>query len=352
MKYIKEHFKYIPPLEIILNKEAYERGEPKDVIHYIPVTKSFQLLIEDKSFNDVMRKERDNVEKNIGVLKDFTDGSAFKENVFFKNNPGAYAGQFYSDSVELANPLGAAKGKHKINQVFWTLAQIPRNQRSKIDRMQLCMVYKDHLVKKYGYKVIFSTLIEDLKRLEEGIIVTVPIQRKVQLGLLAYSADNLEAHNLGGYSCCFSSKDVCRFCHASYNDLQTHIHDYDSDRPHEYWTMKQYDDICDTLEKDDEEPSIETIVSEGNLFNEGDLQESDGEEDDTSLVDSDEEEVEDSEISGESDMNTFGLRKRCPLNQLAAFHAVTGLPPDVMHDLMEGVISQVRVIEDSKLTSV
>ena len=36
--------------------------------------------MEDKSFNDVMSKERDNVVTNKDVLKNFTDGSNDKEN--------------------------------------------------------------------------------------------------------------------------------------------------------------------------------------------------------------------------------------------------------------------------------
>ena len=151
IRFIHENFKYVPPIEIVLNKESVLQGEAKDCIHYIPVTESFKHLIEDKSLNDVLEKEREKVRKQGDTLKDFTDGSAFKENPFFQNNPGAFAGHFYSDSVELSNPLGAAKGKHKINQVFYTVGQIPKEQRSKIDRMQLCMVFKDKLVKLYGY---------------------------------------------------------------------------------------------------------------------------------------------------------------------------------------------------------
>ena len=36
----------------------------------------------------------------------------------------------------------------------------------------------------------------------------------------------------------------------------------------------------------------------------------------------------------------FGLRKCCPLNELNAFHAVCGFPPDLLHDLFEGVVAQ------------
>ena len=250
-KFIQKNFNYIPPIEIVLNKEAVLQGEVKDCVHYVPVTESFCALMEDKSLSDVLERSRNTPKKSSDIIKDLTDGEMFKKNQYFKDNPGALAGHFYSDSVELSNPLGAAKGKHKINQVFYTVAQIPKEQRSQIDRMQLCMVYKDKLVKKYGYHVIFKPLIEDLLKLESGITINLPFPRLVQLGVLAYSGDNLESHNLGGFSCCFSSKDICRFCHATYLDLDSHIHDYDSDKPHDYWTTSEYDKICDALEEEE-----------------------------------------------------------------------------------------------------
>ena len=40
-----------------------------------------------------------------------------------------------------------------------------------------------------------------------------------------------------GLSCNF-----CRFCHINhFGDPLDHIHDYDGETPHEYWTVTQYD---------------------------------------------------------------------------------------------------------------
>ena len=80
----------------------------------------------------MFEQEREKSRKDDGVLRDFGDGSAFKENDFFKKNPGAYAGHFYSYAVELSYPLGAARGLHKICQVFYTISQIPKSQRSQL----------------------------------------------------------------------------------------------------------------------------------------------------------------------------------------------------------------------------
>ena len=106
-KAIKEHFKYCAPVGIVLNKEEVTNGAKPDHVHYIPIKESFKHLVEDKSFIEVLEQERDKTQKkNPEILRDLTDGSAFRENSFFKQNPGAFAAHFYSDAVEVSNPLG------------------------------------------------------------------------------------------------------------------------------------------------------------------------------------------------------------------------------------------------------
>ena len=64
---------------------------------------------------------------------------------------------------------------------------------------------------------------------------------RVKAGVLLYSADNLEAHIIGGFSSCVSSKDICRWCHCQYKDLEDHVHDFDGDSVHRSWTAEEYD---------------------------------------------------------------------------------------------------------------
>ena len=338
-KYIQEHFQYIAPVEIVLNKDEVVRGKPKDVVHYVPICESFKALIQDKSLNEVWRshREKNNLQED-DVLTDLLDGTQFEDNTFFKNNPGAYAAHFYSDSIEVSNPLGAAKGKHKVNQVFYTLAQIPSDQRSRIDRMQLCLVFKDKLIKKYGYRVIFKKLIEDLKLLEDGIMIYSPVTREVKMGVLVYSADSLEAHSLGGFSGSFSSKDICRFCHATHSELQDHIHDFDGEQPFSDWTQEEYDHIVSQFDSEDVDLEVDANIDEMNLFTE--------EEQADVMIEDDaarEMECHEENVVTLND-GKFGLKHMCPLNELQSFHAVTGLPPDCMHDLMEGVVAQVNIL--------
>ena len=321
-KFIKENFKYVEPEEIVLNRDRL-KGEKKDSVHYIPVISSLKSQVEDRSFIDVIEENRNNVRPNNHITRDVTDGVAYKRSKYFRQNPEAFVANFYSDAVELTNPLGAAKGKHKIVQVFYSICQVPKYLRSKTDRMQLCMVFREKLLKKYGHSVIFQRLVEDLQVLETGIMVSVPVERKVKLGVLIYSADNLEAHSLGGFSCCFSSKDVCRWCHITYEDLQSNIHEFTSESSIDYWSTEQYDELLPIVR---EEREAEVHDFELDLFSD----------------DSSETENRTGSVQYEEDNRPkkFGLRERCPLNNLKAFHAVISFAPDAMHDLMEGVIAQ------------
>ena len=355
-KAIKEHFKYCAPVGIVLNKEEVKNGAKPDHVHYIPIKESFKHLVEDKSFIEVLEQERDKTQKkNPEILRDLTDGSAFRENSFFKQNPGAFAAHFYSDAVEVSNPLGWAKGRHKIVQIFYTIAQVPRCQRSQIDRIQLCCVFREKLVGKYGMKTVLSKLVDDLKDLEQGITIHFPVEREVKMGVLAYSADNLEAHCLAGFSSCFSSYDICRWCHCQHSDLLDNIHDFDGNEMKKYWSVSEYDQFCDEIEAEQYDGSSDPEpVTEENLFRSSDAEEFISDDDENADQEEHEEECNDDEMDEaagqerdeeageemdeEADGNhenpsrvriRHGLIWRCPLNQLKSFHAVLGFPRTV-----------------------
>ena len=195
-KFIHENMKYIAPVEIILNPSEVQKGLKKDSFHYIPLEQSLRALVQDESYVNMCEKVAP--KHSIGKQNDLLDGSLYKDNKFFKNNHNALALVLYSDAVELKNPLGAARGTYKVVQVYYTLANIPKNQRSQVDRIQLLMVFREKLIKKYSYQMIYKRLIEDFQKLEQGFEVCISSEvRMYKAGLLIYVADNLEAHLLG-----------------------------------------------------------------------------------------------------------------------------------------------------------
>ena len=319
-KFVQERMQYVAPVEILLNKSEVEQGLKKDVIHYVPLDVALKNLLEDKSLVKLLNNEKKRQSKDANVITDILDGSLVKTTPFFQENEDALSLIFYSDGVELKNPLGAARGTYKVTQVFYTLANIPKAQRSQVDRLHLCMIYKEKLTKKYSFNVIYKALIEDLKKLENGLKIDSPEPRVVKAGLLLHSADNLEAHILGGFSASFSSKSICRFCHIQHNQLEDNIHDYCGDDAHERWTVSEYDNCAGRLEQENA-PDVD--VMEG-------IDGVDEDEDDVSSDSEDEDDDHDSDNENDEtpgDHNRWGLKHNCHLNTLKSFHCTSGFPP-------------------------
>ena len=84
---------------------------------------------------------------------------------------------------------------------------------------RLALVFREKLLKKYSLKTIFRPLVEDLKKLESGVVIDLPVSRKVKCGVLAYAADNLEASTVGGFSACFRDEFKYNFLNSFENKM-------------------------------------------------------------------------------------------------------------------------------------
>ena len=124
---------------------------------------------------------------------------------------------------------------------------------------------------------------------------------------------------------------------------------------HKYWKTQEYDHIVDSIEEtnsDSEDEDVNIDQLEINLFNKVDepfaieinSQAPDSDDDEDSIESSSDTDDDDSQFDEESVAaypdNNFGLKSRCPFNELQAFHAIHSFPPDIMHDLFEGVVAQ------------
>ena len=266
---------YVAPVELILNKTEVEVGKPKDVVHYVPLIKSLSNLLMDKTLSKMMSKIGTN-DRKTGSISDVMDGSLARSSVFFKNNSDALPLILYSDALEIRNPLGAARGVYKVVQVFYTLGNIPMSQRSKVDRIQLLMVFREKLTKKYSYE---------------------------------HAADNLESHLVGGFSGSFSSGSICRFCHIQHEHLDDYIHEYAGEVTHGVWTIDEYNAIANSLELQSSE-SIVAYVDEEDTT-------ADDEVSDDFTNESFDESDGDSELVEESEnVNKWGVKRPCVLNVL------------------------------------
>ena len=193
--------------------------------------------------------------------------------------------QLYHDDFQVTNPLGSKT--IKISAFYYTLGNIKPKHRSKLSVIQLAVLAESKYVNRNNLKLLLRPMIEDLKHLEQnGIPVNIDDMTTYVKGTVSFvAADNLASHFLGGFYESFSIQRFCRFCMCTRRALKS------GPFPsiHQERTIDNYDRHV-------------------------------------SLV------TDDSSLS-----SVYGVKNQSVLNDLQYFHVTEGLPPDVAHDLLEGV---------------
>ena len=133
--------------------------------------------------------------------QDYCDGQHFKAHPLFGSDPQALQIIAYYDELEVVNPIGSYVKKHKLWCLSFSLGNIRPSYRSSLKAHYLVSVAKHEDIVRYGIDEILRPIVEDLKVLYcDGISISIDGQ-KVTLygGLLAFLADNLAAHSIGGF---------------------------------------------------------------------------------------------------------------------------------------------------------
>jgi len=193
----------------------------------------------------------------------------------------------YIDEVELANPLGTSRKIHKLCCVYWVFADLPSKYRSALHVIQLAVLCKSPDLQRCGYERVLGPLLHDLRTLEEDCVFIESIPQSIQGTVLCVASDNLAAHSLAGFVESFRAEYVCRFCTATQEQFQAHGVSEGA------FTLRT---------KDDHDHIVQDVVHG----------------------------VSPSE---------YGVKRDCVLRQhLHHFHPITGFPPDVLHDLLKGLV--------------
>lgn len=229
--------------------------------------------------------------KAADVLYDYKDGTAFKKHNYFSLYTEALRVHMYIDDLELCNPLGGAKKKHCITAVYFQIGNVEQKHLSALRSIHVACIAKSVHVKKYGLDKVLERFMKDILILEsEGIQVSINGKLEVLFGSLAtVCADNLASHEIGGFRGCFNSGRICRFCMVCYDKIKLYSSETNDAYP-KLRTQKEHDS------------HTESVLADGTLA------------------------------------GVYGVNKKAALGSLECFHATTSLPPDCMHDMLEGVI--------------
>jgi hypothetical protein len=170
--------------------------------------------------------------------------------------------------------------------MYYTLGSLPSWNRTKVDSLQLIMAIRSEDYALFQKSNCYRKVVDELKSLESN---GIKINDQVQLaGVLYYAADNLEAHEVGGFSLNFNHGSICRTCDIDHSDLKKgRIHDFSFPGqypPFNHLTPETYDELAN------------------------------------------------------GDSNGW-IRNASIFNELQSFHASWQFAPCLGHDLLEGVVS-------------
>ncbi|XP_042143405.1 uncharacterized protein LOC121833817 [Ixodes scapularis] len=213
---VKKSLPYTEAREIQLQ----QGGAPKRSFQYVPIQDVLQnLLTCDDIYESV---EQPPSQREDGMLNDFSDANFIREQQKKVQLAGDQQSTIflllYTDELELNNPLGSAVGKHKILLVYFSILNIHPRHRSKLSSIHLLIIARYSTVTDFGLKVLLEPLIKDLNILRtHGFRMH---NKAFKVCVVAVVGDNLSLHRLAGLTCSFSGGRVSRFCLAKYEDLR------------------------------------------------------------------------------------------------------------------------------------
>ena len=276
--YVRKEFPLVSPIEYVV-----EKGQKP--LAYVPIIHMLQKLLNK---NDILDKAMSEGLNFPQEYRSYGDGLCFKENALLTKDEFTIALGLYIDDFEVANPLGTSKLKHKMCAVYWVIANMPAKYRSTLSSIQLALLCNTSTVKQCGYAKVLQPLIYDLKLLEQDGIYLEQLGASVKGTVLYVAADNLGAHSLAGFLESFTTDKFCRFCLASRRDIQQ---------------LEVRSGLFQLRDRDSHDRQVQEVNMDPELC------------------------------------QTYGLKRACPLTEnLEHFHVVSGYPPDILHDILEGIV--------------
>lgn len=276
--FVEKNYPVVMPVQYVL--------EPGHTVVYVPILQMIQQMFKH---SDILDRIKETKVSQKGQYMSHQDGSYFQENDLLSSSDRTLKLPLilYIDDLEIANPLGTSRKIHKLCTLYWVVADLPVKYRSALHVIQLAALCKVSDLQRCGYERVLCPLLQDLCTLEQDVVFIECLGQSVRGTVLCVVSDNLAAHSPAGFMKSFTAGYVCRFCKATHDQIQSH-------------------------EVGDGKFSLRTKAShDGDVHNvvEGNTQ------------------------------SQFGVQSDCILRKnLQYFHTITGFPPDVLHDLLEGIV--------------
>ncbi|XP_030596339.1 uncharacterized protein LOC115787699 [Archocentrus centrarchus] len=283
LKYYREKFCVVEPVTYLLDNK-------KATFQYVPILKLLQQILNCQAILDKVisnhRGKREFIVDSSYEFKSPEDGKYLIENGLLNADEIRISIRLYVDEFEICNPLGTSRKKQKLCGVYWVLGNLPPGSHSALSSIYLAVLFKSVDAKVYGFEQVLQPLLQDLKTLETYGVFVPLLGTSFKGTVQCIVSDNLGAHTIAGFVESFSGEFFCRFCTAKRCDVES-------------------DTVaCGAFNLRTKELHNEHI-----------------------------------KIALETNNHCFGVKRECIFTKhLTHFHVLTGFPPDVAHDALEGVV--------------
>lgn len=294
--YCCKHLKMVQPRAECL-EPVFRNGKWfKQSYQYVPIMETLKQFL---SHDDVAASLVEDCRPALSnILRSYKDGFAFKNSSMFSTNSTTLRLHMYIDDFEVCNPIGSRRSIHKLTAVYFLLGNIHTRHWSQRPSVHLALLVRTQLVKKHTLEKIMKPLITDIQWLEtEGLKVNFCGADTIFKGTVAtISGDNLAIHEIGGFRQCFSSGKMCRHCLIDSKNL----HKYVSEEKSVLRTAEVHAGHLASIKKD------------------------------------------------KTQIKTYGVKGDSVFNSLKFFSVTQCLPPDIMHDVLEGLCPiNIRIVLQS-----
>jgi len=280
-----EHVYLCPRLESHGGSSSYVY----DSFQYVPVKKTIWSLMQCKSYVEILLQDKCVPD----VLQDWSDGAKCREHPLFGDcSKFSIKIQLFYDDMGVTNPLRSHGSVHNVGVFYYTIKNLPPEFNSCFANVHLLALCYSHDLSVHGFEPVLNRFVAEMKELSTaGLIGEFPIlgHTTVYASLCQVTCDNLALNKMFGFIESFSGSYFCTICYATSEQIQVWYREEQFDRR----TVDSYNsDIA----------GLQTAIQQGRN-------------------------------------HCRGVKSSCKLNEIDGFHVVDNFSLDVMHIILEGIVS-------------
>ncbi|CAF3873487.1 unnamed protein product, partial [Rotaria sp. Silwood1] len=278
------YFRFIKPKEIQL--------PTGNTAYYIPICDILMCLFQKKDFYECIKREKKYICQFDGqdIIYHYRNGEIGRQHCILKIKENTILLQLYCDDISVVNPLMGKNAAHKLTTFYLSIDDLPACYNSSLNFIHLLLLfYRKDFENENNRQILFNLLNKDIECLEnDGLILPGDIT-PTYFTISTLCADNLAAHELGGFTCSFNSGRCCRYCLIHHKDMK--------------YVYREADVLIRTAASHDfHVKHIDNVPNDKSLY---------------------------------------GVNEKSILSTLLSFNPITSLPPDIMHDILEGIMPKI-----------